>query len=143
MASFPSIQSFYQKEVPSSSPAQVATGEVPRQSINTVRGEDGDTDRPLTVQWSPRQDYNDMQILDLSNGPGAIKFQGRIVNYCTARDVAARRPYLPQGHHFLVIKDDTGVIAVGFCTLALLYAPRSPPGANVMGIGKNPRSRLP
>ena len=94
-------------------PPHVAILGAPQQAKNCAP-ENEATDQPSTVEWSPSQEYRETQICQLMGGPGEVTFKGRIVNYFTAGEIAARRHYLPRGNHFLVIKDNTGVIAVSF-----------------------------
>ncbi|KAK4225344.1 hypothetical protein QBC38DRAFT_531060 [Podospora fimiseda] len=112
MVSSSTIQSFYQKEVP----------KPPRDHQNPSSGKHPEADgftqaeldsarRPATQQWVPQGVYNRVTIDALQPGPRKVRFTGRIVNFTSAVNVAARST-LPQNYHTLVVKDNTGVVAI-------------------------------
>ena len=71
--------------------------------------------RPLTETWKPRGVYETVEnIGDLIQGPGNIKLVGRIANFSTSKEIQDGHGHslIPQGWHFLVVKDGTGVVAV-------------------------------
>ncbi|OTA70175.1 hypothetical protein K449DRAFT_441590 [Hypoxylon sp. EC38] len=102
---FPSIQSFYSREVPQSSQDGNA------EPSNVQKPGDGFTSsevevvlNPLSHPWKPPRNYEACLISLLQAGPHNYQISGRIVNF--AHD--SRN----QGFHFLVVTDGTGAIAV-------------------------------
>ncbi|KAK3325899.1 hypothetical protein B0H66DRAFT_616635 [Apodospora peruviana] len=110
---FSSIQTFYKKEIQSSSPQSPPS----RQAGPVDQGPNAaftptEVDavlRPLAQIWRPKGTYQQVNISDLQLGPGNVRFTGRIVNFAPSKDTPGRS-ILPQGFHFLVVKDDTGVV---------------------------------
>lgn len=109
-----SIQHFYQKHAsPPSQPAnQGSLGE--NQAFTPAEIEAAR--RPATQTWTPKGLYEHFDINQLQPGPGKICFQGRIVNFCHAKNGSRRGNSLPQDFHFLIVKDNTGVAAVSHHT---------------------------
>jgi hypothetical protein len=110
---FPSIQSFYQKEGSPPAP-RMSKPDDQHQGNGFTAAEVEATLRPLTQTWKPKGTYEEVKISELQPGPGKVRFMGRIVNFSPAKDDPNRRSLLPQGFHFLVVKDDTGVVSVRF-----------------------------
>jgi len=113
--SFPSIQSFYQKETPSSSPSKPLKPVKPTlhsQSDGFTPSEVETALRPTTQTWKPQEHYERVAIADLQPGPCRVRFTARIVNFTPSKETDNRRSMLPQGFHLLVVKDETGVVAV-------------------------------
>jgi len=98
----PSIQSFYQKDRSSAAPPRASFSCRPDQVDDGLAKDETAVAVGLpTVPWNPQRDYQEVFICQLQNGPERpIKITGRIVNYSTAREIAARRPFLPEGYHF-------------------------------------------
>jgi hypothetical protein len=112
--SYPSIQSFYKREV--STPAK-QDEEV--QPSPTTRG-DGFTEEeladaldPLKRKWNPEREYDECTIDKLIPGPKAVTFVGRIVNVSTIHGSSQKQPKAA-GWHYLIVKDDTAAISVCF-----------------------------
>ncbi|KAJ4418442.1 hypothetical protein N0V85_001431 [Neurospora sp. IMI 360204] len=104
----PPIQSFYQKEPPASSAfSQTLPGTPGFNPTGTNRA-------PLTETWKPQGTYQRVNISELQPGRGKVRFMGRIVNICPAKPDHQPRALspLPSGFHFMVVKDDTGVVAI-------------------------------
>lgn len=106
--SHPSIQSFYRKEV--------ATSSFPAASSSPTKNGDGFTeqelqDDPLTRQWNPEREYDEVTIAELIPGPRAVTFGGRIVNLSTRMGSSPKQPKAT-GWHFLIVKDDLAAISV-------------------------------
>ncbi|XDG04115.1 hypothetical protein ABKA04_003730 [Annulohypoxylon sp. FPYF3050] len=101
---FPSIQSFYSRELPPSS--QDANGE----SSKSAKPGDGFTSSeveaaldPLSRPWEPSRHYEMCPISLLETGPRNYQISGRIVNFADN--------FREQGFHFLVVTDGSGAIA--------------------------------
>ncbi|KAL0467200.1 hypothetical protein QR685DRAFT_449317 [Neurospora intermedia] len=104
----PPIQSFYQKASPASSAFSQTL-------LGTPRSNHADMSRaPLTETWKPQGSYARVNISELQPGRGKVRFMGRIVNLCPAKPDHQPRALssLPSGFHFMVVKDDTGVVAI-------------------------------
>jgi hypothetical protein len=111
---YPSIQSFYKREVPTP-----AKNEEEHQSSPSKRG-DGFTEEeltdaldPLKRQWNPEREYDECTIDKLIPGPKAVTFVGRIVNLTTIHGSSQKQPKAA-GWHYLIVKDDTAAISVWF-----------------------------
>src|SRR4051794_3475502 len=101
-----SIQHFYQKTSSSTSqaPGQSAQGE----NAAFTPAEIEAARRPATETWKPKGTYEAANINQLQLGNSKkVRFQGRIVNFCHAKDNSRRGNSLPQDFHFLIIKDNT------------------------------------
>lgn len=109
----PSIQSFFQPEVPSArrpkKPTNIET--------NTDSG-DGFTAaeissalHPTLYEWQPRTTYEDMDIGNLIPGPGYVALMGRVVNFYD-QVMTSKMPQAAKGCLKVVVKDDTGAFAV-------------------------------
>ncbi|OTB07056.1 hypothetical protein M426DRAFT_257448 [Hypoxylon sp. CI-4A] len=104
-APFPSIQSFYSRELPPGSQEE-NTG-----PSDQVKPGDGFTSseietavNPLSRPWKPSRHYEACAISLLETGPHNYKISGRIVNFTI--------DHKDLGHHFLVVTDGTRAIAV-------------------------------
>ena len=109
----PSIQSFFQPEVPSARKTQKPAA--PPQLSDTG---DGFTSseieaalHPTLHKWQPRTTYNETNISDLGAGPGCVTLMGRIVNLHNIA-TPSKMPKAAQGCFKLIVKDDTGAFAV-------------------------------
>ena len=68
---------------------------------------------PRTQPWRPNGTHEHVNIADSQPRPATVRFMGRIVNFASSKEGPGQtRTVLPQGFHFLVVKDDTGVVAV-------------------------------
>ncbi|KAK3988309.1 hypothetical protein QBC44DRAFT_382419 [Cladorrhinum sp. PSN332] len=106
------IQSFYQREVPTVPHHQPkASSEAHPEGDAFTQAELDAARRPVTQQWVPLGVYKKVTIDALQQGPGKVRFTGRIVNFSSAANVAGRST-LPQNYHNLVVKDNTGVVAI-------------------------------
>lgn len=109
----PPIQSFYQKASPASSAFSQTL-------LGTPISNHADMSRaPLTETWKPQGNYARVNISELQPGRDKARFMGRIVNICPAKPDHQPRALssLPSGFHFMVVKDDTGVVAVSSTSL--------------------------
>ncbi|KAI1108223.1 hypothetical protein F5Y14DRAFT_459937 [Nemania sp. NC0429] len=112
---FPSIQTFYSREVPSDGAG--------RDSSATTKAGDGFTSseveavvRPLSRSFEPSRHYDVCCISELQTGPHSYKISGRLVNFSSTGG-PHRTSTNAGGYHFLVICDGTAAIAVKlYCT---------------------------
>ncbi len=109
--SFPSIQSFFRPE--SSTEASRAS----RSIIPTAPG-DGFTAaemeealHPTPKSWTPRQEYEEMDIGSLIPGPKAVTFMGRIANFFD-QQTQSKMPNAAKGFHKVVVGDESGALTV-------------------------------
>lgn len=110
----PSIQSFFQPEVPSA--------QRPKKRKHTELNEDngdGFTSseissalHPTLHKWQPRSTYVETDIGSLVPGPGCVALMGRVVNFYD-QEMKSKIPQAAKGCLKVVVKDDTGAFAVG------------------------------
>ncbi|KAG7134710.1 hypothetical protein HYQ45_007372 [Verticillium longisporum] len=116
--SSPSIQSFFTKPIAvlgSANPTKV-----PHPDGFTQEELDAPTS-PLARAWRPTVTYREISITDIVPGPGNISFSGRIVNYRPSEVDKIGGQY-SRPWHFLVIKDDTGVLGVKLTPIGIPVA---------------------
>ncbi|KAH8893193.1 hypothetical protein GQ53DRAFT_821914 [Thozetella sp. PMI_491] len=107
-----SIQSFFARDA-STCPPGPSGGHSQRHTVSHLNDSCGILKAPLTQPWSPKGTYQEISISQLKPGTGRFKFIGRIVNlFPPASDKTGRTPVGIPGHHMLVVKDDTGLVAV-------------------------------
>ena len=107
----PSIQSFFQKEVPtvkSLKPAKPAQQEV---GDGFTSSEIEAALHPTLHQWHPNYEYQEVDIGSLIPGPGYVAVQGRVVNLYE-QPFASKMLHAAKGCLNLLVKDDTGVLRV-------------------------------
>jgi hypothetical protein len=107
---YPSIQSFYKREVPKL--AEKAEAAQPHLVGDGFTEEElADALDPLNRRWNPQREYEEMEIGELIPGPRAVTFIGRIVNVST---LFGRNPKQPKaaGWHYVLLKDNTATISV-------------------------------
>ncbi|KAI1820596.1 hypothetical protein F4861DRAFT_54102 [Xylaria intraflava] len=116
---FPSIQSFYSREVP-------ANGNDP--SHPTTAG-DGFTSseveaavNPLSRSFRPSRHYDVCPIAELQTGPHNYEITGRLVNFSSTGG-PHRTPPSAGGYYFLVISDGSAAIAIKLYCKASEYQP--------------------
>ncbi|KAH6712968.1 hypothetical protein BKA61DRAFT_66343 [Leptodontidium sp. MPI-SDFR-AT-0119] len=109
-ASYPSIQSFYKREIPEekkpptdASPVNVGDG--------FTEEELSDALDPLSRKWNPEREYEEQIIAQLIPGPRAVTFVGRIVNLATFFGHTPKQPKAA-GFHSLIVKDDSAAISI-------------------------------
>lgn len=134
--SYPSIQSFYQREStsrhnqaqqqsgPQSPPSSTAASPL---SSSLPVSDNGFSSSELSSRtghshqvWHPQRNYELVKIGDLVPGPRALRFEGRIVNFRTLYGKTQKQPRA-LGWQYLLVKDDSGVISV-CAPLLLLYS---------------------
>ncbi|KAI1100190.1 hypothetical protein F4804DRAFT_348734 [Jackrogersella minutella] len=102
---FPSIQSFFSKEVPPSSQEQNAESSSPDKPGDGFTSSEVEAVlNPLSHHWEPSRQYEACPISLLQSGPHDYQISGRIVNFA--------ENFRDQGFHFLVVTDGSGAIAV-------------------------------
>ncbi|KAI1140331.1 hypothetical protein F5Y05DRAFT_424238 [Hypoxylon sp. FL0543] len=104
-APFPSIQSFYSREVPrSSQDRNTESSEVPKPGDGFTSSEVEGLLNPLSHPWKPPRNYETCPISFLEAGPHNYQIDGRIVNYA--------HNFRNRGFHFLVVTDGSGALAI-------------------------------
>jgi hypothetical protein len=113
--SYPTIQAFYQKEVPLLS----SSSQIP--SISSKPG-DGFAETeidtaidPLLRKWNPSIYYTDTAIGELHTGPRAVTFSGRVLNFKTFSG-KSKSEKAARGWIGIVLGDGTGCIYVSAAT---------------------------
>ncbi|KAI1418594.1 hypothetical protein F5Y13DRAFT_196402 [Hypoxylon sp. FL1857] len=102
---FPSIQSFYSREVPRNSQEEnTESSNVPNPGDGFTPSEVDVVLNPLSRPWKPSRYYEASPISLLQAGPHNYQISGRIVNFA--------HNFRDQGFHFLVVTDGSGAIAV-------------------------------
>ncbi|KAI0455937.1 hypothetical protein F5B21DRAFT_177998 [Xylaria acuta] len=106
---FPSIQSFYSREVAS---------EGGNGSSNPIKAGDGFTPseveavtNPLSRPFQPSRYYDVCSIAELQTGPHDYRITGRLVNFSSTGG-PHRTPTSAEGYYFLVICDGTAAMAI-------------------------------
>ena len=116
---FPSIQSFYK---PTSTPRPSSTTPHSNQASTTINSSlttsDGFTASEMTsnlsqdlTPWTPRQEYEEVEIAELTPGPGRVSFMGRVVNFYP-QPMASKKEVAAKGYIKALVKDDSGAVAV-------------------------------
>ena len=108
---FPSIQSFFEKEIPVKKNRAHASD--PQYDINDGFSEDEVQAalHPTLHRWNPRNEYEESDISSLVPGPGCRALQGRVVNFYQQQTLN-KKPQAAKGCLKVVIKDDTGTLMV-------------------------------
>ena len=107
----PSIETFFQKEVPVvKTPKPIKSGEV-GVGDGFTSAEIEAALHPTLHKWQPRCEYKDVDIGNLVPGPGCVAIQGRVVNLYE-QPFASKAPHAAKGCLNLLVKDDTGVLRV-------------------------------
>lgn len=110
-----SIQSFYYKESSLSAPDSRPKRNFPIRDDGSSPSEEAEAFPRPTQPWRPKGVYEQTKIADLQPGPCRVRLTARIVNFSASKD-GVKRPMLPQGYHFLVIRDESGAVAVSQST---------------------------
>lgn len=109
----PSIQSFFQPEVP-------PLASHPRKQSAVCQADTGDgftssevdaTLHPTLQEWHPRSEYTETDIGSLVPGPGCVVLTGRVVN-CFDQATPSKMPQAARGCLKIIVKDDTEAFAV-------------------------------
>ncbi|KAI9752989.1 MAG: hypothetical protein M1835_001055 [Candelina submexicana] len=114
--SFPSIQSFFR---PKSSAEE---SKVVRSRSPTNPGDGFTADEmeqalhPILKSWTPRQEYEEMDIASLIPGTKAVTFIGRVANFFD-QQTQSKMPNAAKGFNKLVVGDESGAL-----TIRLWYA---------------------
>ena len=109
-SSYPSIQTFFQREVrPREAGPRIADQSKPSDGFTEEEIERALD--PLQSNFNPTREYLSLDIGSLIPGPQSVTFTGRVVNFsivnsCSKHQAAAK------GWHHLIVKDDSGAISV-------------------------------
>ncbi|CAG8951549.1 hypothetical protein HYFRA_00007465 [Hymenoscyphus fraxineus] len=121
--SYPSIQSFYKREVP----AEKTRPNTTEPEISS-RCDDGFNEEellqakdPMSRKWSPSREYEESTIDKLVPGPNFVTFHGRVVNFSTIKGSSSVEKKAA-GWHNLLLKDNTAAIHI-----KLYFAPNAYP----------------
>ena len=116
----PSIQSFFQPEVPSSPSTLKHSTNNPGDGFTSSEIEIAL--HPTLHQWQPRTDYEELNLGSLNPGPKCVLLVGRIANFYD-QPTASKMPQAANGCLKITLKDDTGAIVVSEDSLSnrLLY----------------------
>ncbi len=109
MKTYPSVQSFYKREVQADKEAAIDLSTEPGDGF--TKGELSDALDPLSRKWNPEREYEELNVGQLVPGPHAVTFVGRIVNLSTFFGKSPRQPKAA-GFHSLIVKDDFAAISV-------------------------------
>jgi hypothetical protein len=104
---FPAIQSFFR----SSSPSKTSSSSATEPGDGFTTEEVDAVLHPLSVQWIPTQDYQEVNIRALEPGPKCVTFMGRIVNLYNMPK-SSKSKLAARGLLKLTIADDTGVLSI-------------------------------
>ena len=109
----PSIQSFFQPEVPSSSSHKPYKRTAGKMDTNDgfTSSEVEATLHPSLHKWQPRAIYTAVDIGSLVPGPGCVTLVGRIVNFYD-QTMNSKSPQAAKGCLKVIVKDDTGAFTV-------------------------------
>lgn len=110
-----SIESFFPKtQVPPASYAVPGSGMLQKPADGLAPSNAGAGLHPGTEVWHPKGVYEQVNISDLQPGLCKVTFKGRIVNSSLSLETnpGSKISMLPKGYHFLVLKDNTGLVAV-------------------------------
>ena len=69
--------------------------------------------KPTLHKWQPRGVYLEVDIGNLESGPGCFTVMGRVVNMRDEKH-SSKAPNAAKGCLKLIVKDNTGVLCVGF-----------------------------
>jgi hypothetical protein len=108
---YPSIQSFYKREVSKSTAEESAATSATIPGDGFTKDELLDALDPLNRKWKPEQEYEELGIGDLIPGPKAVTFIGRVVNVSTIWGHSQKQPKAA-GWHYLILKSNTAAISV-------------------------------
>lgn len=107
---YPSIQSFYKREIKAED-SRAASAQQSGRGDGFTEEELADATDPLNLKWNRERDYEESTIDLLVPGPKPVRFVGRIVNYNTFHGQSQGQPKA-SGWHYILVKDDTAAISV-------------------------------
>lgn len=111
---FPSIQSFFQSEIPTAMKAPTSPAPLAEAGDGFTPEEIQATLKTTLHKWQPRCEYSEIGISSLEPGPGCFELKGRVVNMQDEKQSSAKMPNAAKGCLKLTVRDDTGVISVGW-----------------------------
>jgi hypothetical protein len=114
---YPSIQSFYEREVAAEN-RETPPEEPLRRGDGFTEQELVDAMDPLNRKWNPEREYEESTIDQLIPGPKAVTFVGRIVNFTTIFGQSQKQPKA-SGWHYMLVKDDSAAISVSFLSASI------------------------
>lgn len=110
---YPTIQSFFQTKKPSSNASHSL---IPiAKPAETGDGFTAEEQKIVIPQssWTPKVEYEEVELGSLCTGSKFITFQGRVVNFFDWRTGAGdKRPLAAKGCYKIVVKDDAGAVTV-------------------------------
>ena len=114
MAQGPSIQSYF--DTKSSHQRGIRSRIVDSTNDGFTKEELESALYPPPQRWQPQAEYQDVDIISLTPGPGCVAIMGRIVNFY---DMAtpSKMPHAAKGCLKIIVKDDTGSLVVCDCGL--------------------------
>lgn len=117
-----SIQAFFQPTAaPSASSCPIKGSSSPSFGDGFTTEEVEEALKPSQAKaWQPPSDYTEIEIRDLSPGPQAVTFMGRVANIYDVVN-SPKTPRSAKGCLKLTVKDDRGAI-----TVRVWYASRYP-----------------
>ena len=116
---FPSIQSFFEKEVS----LEKGLGGRANHKVSTHNGFTETEIKAALLpkytlhKWLPRGEYQTVDINTLVPGPGCVTLMGRVVNFYD-QHTPSKKPQAAKGCLKIVIKDDTGALMVNSLNLS-------------------------
>ncbi|KAI0470673.1 hypothetical protein GGR56DRAFT_683713 [Xylariaceae sp. FL0804] len=114
--SFPSIQTFYSREVaPGSSTGHDALRPGAAEGDGFTSSEVEAALNPLAQPWAPSRPYETRPIMLLELGCRNYQITGRLVNFTSPSSLAGDQGR-SEGHYFLVVADGSAAIAVKLLT---------------------------
>ena len=109
---FPSIQSFFQSEIPTAMKAPMSPAPLAEAGDGFTPEEIQATLKTTLHKWQPRCEYPEIDISSLEPGPGCFELKGRVVNMQDEKQSSTKMPHAAKGCLKLIVRDDTGVISV-------------------------------
>ena len=108
----PSIQSFYERPIPSSQKTSSTNGYHAGDGFNSDELISASLPSALPA-WVPKGEYAHTEIDTVTAGPGSVKIVGRIIHLEKRPWTATQNPGLgASGYIKMVLRDDSGIITV-------------------------------
>ena len=118
--SYPSIQDFFQNEVPSSpsTSKKFSPNKSCSDSDSANKQGDGFTEEelteavnPLARKWSPGREYEEVDVGELVPGTKSVTFMGRVVSFTTVVGRSSKQKGA-RGWHYVGCRGEGGVVSV-------------------------------
>lgn len=112
-AQYPTFQSFFQtKKRPSSASHSLVPTAKLSQTGDGFTAEEQKIVIPQS-SWTPKIEYEEVELGSLCTGSKPITFQGRVANFFDwGTGAGDKRPRAANGCYKVIVKDDTGAITV-------------------------------